>query len=137
MCRRSRHSHAVETVWRLFETVSLSQVIINLTVFDPRVRSLAPRGDLPHGDSKRPLRDRDRERGERSGEEGERGEGLKSFDFIFMEITQPCLLRISGHPTLCTTYKGMSILFNAYTKHFHIWNPGPLIHTCSDNISCY
>lgn len=58
--RRSRHSHAVQTVWGLFETVSLSQVIINLAVFDPRVRSLAPSSDLPHGDSKRPLRERER-----------------------------------------------------------------------------
>lgn len=55
-CRR--HSHAVETVWRLFKTVSLSQVIINLTVFHPRIWSLAPSGDLPHGDPERPLRDK-------------------------------------------------------------------------------
>lgn len=62
MCGRSWHSHAIKTVWRLFETVPLSQVIVNLTVFNPRIRSLAPRGNLPHGDSERPLGETERRR---------------------------------------------------------------------------
>lgn len=56
---RSSHLHAVQAIWRLFETVALPQVIINLAVFHARVRGLAPSGDLPHGDSKRPLGERD------------------------------------------------------------------------------
>lgn len=38
---------------------------------------------------------------------------------LAMEITQPCLLRLAGHP-LCTAYWGMCILFKARTVlHVH------------------
>ena len=85
-CEECGHSHAVQTVWRLFETVSLSQVIINLTVFHAGVRSLTPRGDLPHGDAKRPLTETEQKERERKGvrrreRERERGKGLNSFRF--------------------------------------------------------
>lgn len=105
MCRRSSHSHAVEAVWRLFETVALSQVIINLAVFHAGVRGLAPSGDLPHGDPKRPLRDQQR------GTEGKsRGVEICASQTLAMEITRPRLCGLSGHPTLCTTYTGMYML---------------------------
>lgn len=105
MCRKSSHSHAVEAVWRLFETVALSQVIINLAVFHAGVWSLAPSGDLPHGDPERPLRD------QRRGTEGKsRGVEICASQRLAMEITRPRLSGLSGHPTLCTTYAGMCTL---------------------------
>lgn len=105
MCRKSWHSHAVEAVWRLFETVALSQVIINLAVFHAGVRSLAPSGDLPHGDPKRPLRDQRRRTVGKS-----RGVEICASQTFAMEITQPRSSGLSGHPTLCTTYTGMYTL---------------------------
>ena len=50
-----RHSHAVQAVRRLFEAVALPQVVVDLAVLHARVRRLAARGDLPHGDAERPL----------------------------------------------------------------------------------
>lgn len=104
-CRRRSHSHAVEAVWRLFETVALSQVIINLAVFHTGVRGLAPSGDLPHGDPKRPLRDQ-----RRGTEEKSRGVEICTSQTLAMEITRPCLSGLPGHPTLCTTYTGIYTL---------------------------
>lgn len=135
MCSKScRHSHAVQTVWRLFETVSLSQVIINLTVLDPGVRSLAPRGDLPHGDSKRPLRD--------GGEE--RGEALRRCYGSVLWIRTSQTLAMERNTAMFveafwTSYFMRNLLrnvlpFNTFTC---AWKPGPLVHARSDIISCY
>ena len=78
----SRYSHAVQAVRGLFEAVPLPQVVVDLTVLYARVRRLAARGDLPHGDTERPLGDQKRNRQsvntgreEHGAKEGERREG--------------------------------------------------------------
>lgn len=54
----SFHSQFIQTVCWLLQPVTFQQVVVDLMVLDAGVRRHASGGDLPHGDTKRPLCDK-------------------------------------------------------------------------------